>query len=227
MARPVTDETLALIRRWEGKRNQAYRDAAGIWSIGYGHTLGVVPGQAVTDAEADALLQQDLAMAGAAVERLVAVPLSDGQYGALVSFVFNLGAAAFGNSTLLKKLNTGDYAAVPAELQRWVKATDPATGRKQTLPGLVNRRAAEAGLWARGAAVAGNMVEPAAPSVSPHAGTAAAAGGTLGLAAGVAAASPFVGVLERLAEGAPYLVAAAVIAGVAVAAFALLRRRPA
>ena len=225
MTRRITAEALALIKRWEGKRNEAYRDSAGVWTIGFGRTAGVRPGQFITDAEADAYLLEDLGAAERAVERLVKVPLSDGQFGALVSFVFNLGEGSFAASSLLRKLNARNYDAVPAELMRWTKAANPATGRKETLPGLVNRRAAEAGLWARGAVVASNTVEPAAPTATPTAKTAATAGGALGaIAAAAVAASPFAGVLERLAEGAPYLVAASIVIVAGVASWVLLRR---
>ncbi|EJF81752.1 hypothetical protein MCS_00177, partial [Bartonella doshiae NCTC 12862 = ATCC 700133] len=86
--------------------------------------------------------------------------LSDEQFGALVSFCYNVGIAAFQNSTLLKRLNRGDYEAVPTELQKWTKAS----GKR--LQGLVHRRVAEAGLWAKGAYVSSNYqtVEMQAPT---------------------------------------------------------------
>lgn len=228
MTRRVSDEALAMIKRWEGRRLDAYKDSAGVWTIGYGHTNGVVPGQKISETQADTYLVEDLGGAERAVERLVKVPLSDGQFGALVSFVFNLGEGAFASSTLLKKLNARQYEAVPAELMRWTKATNPESGRKETLPGLANRRAAEAGLWARGATVASNTVEPTAPAAVPGAGTVATAGGAVGAVAATAvAASPFAGTLERLAEGAPYLVAGALIVAIGVALWLLLRRRTA
>ncbi len=77
------------------------------------------------------------------------MPLSDCQYAALVSFVFNAGAGALRSSTLRRRLNAGDYDCVPSELAKWVKATDPNTGRKVSLAGLVRRRAAEGELWLR------------------------------------------------------------------------------
>lgn len=72
------------------------------------------------------------------------VPLTQQQFDALVSFAFNVGNGAFCDSTLLKRLNAGQYDAVPAQLNRWVKA-----GGK-TLEGLVTRRAAEGALFSRG-----------------------------------------------------------------------------
>lgn len=149
MARSVTTHVIERIRQWEGLRLTPYRDAGGVWTVGYGHTgADVRPGRAITQATADALLRQDLGRFEAAVERAVAVPLTDGQFGALVSFAFNVGEAAFARSTLVLRLNGGDYDAVPAQLGRWVHVG----GRR--VQGLVNRRAAEAGLWASDAAAA-------------------------------------------------------------------------
>ncbi|MBS7541994.1 lysozyme [Ancylobacter oerskovii] len=161
MARSVNDAGLALIKQWEGRRLTAYRDPVGVWTIGYGHTDAAGPpavkrGQKITEAQAEAMLRADLAQYEAAVEEAVDVPLSDNQFAALVSFCFNVGSGNFRASTLLKQLNAGDRAAVPGELAKWNRA-----GGK-VLAGLANRRAAEAGLWARGDFVASNYVEPAA-----------------------------------------------------------------
>ncbi|MGO4671152.1 lysozyme [Bosea sp. 2RAB26] len=161
MTRRISDEGLALIKRWEGCRLTAYRDVAGLLTIGYGSTgAHVRPGLKITQVDADRLLLRDLSRFERAVATLVKVPLNDGQFAALVSFAFNVGEGALVKSTLLKKLNAGNYAAVPAELMKWVNAG----GRK--VEGLVNRRAAEGGLWARGSHVSSNTV-PAAPAKPP------------------------------------------------------------
>ncbi len=161
MTRRINAAGLSLIQQWEGLKLTAYKDVAGIWTIGYGHTSAagspqVKPGMTITKAEAERILLADLSKFEARVERLVKVPLSDNQFAVLASFDFNTGELH--SSTLLKKLNKGDYSAVPGELARWVKATDPKTGKKVTVQGLVNRRAAEAGLWAKGAFVSSNAV---------------------------------------------------------------------
>lgn len=179
MARRVNTEALALIKRWEGLRLDAYQDVGGIWTIGYGSTNGVAPGMKITKAEADRRLKADLADAETAVEGLVKQELTENQFGALVSFVFNVGVGAFRSSTLLRKLNAGDFAAVPVELVRWNKAR--VNGRMVPVEGLSNRRAAEAGLWSRGAFVASNTVE-AAPERAP-AGKSDIAVGTAGVGA--------------------------------------------
>ncbi|MBD3844275.1 lysozyme [Bosea sp. SSUT16] len=164
MTRRISPEGLALIKQWEGCKLTAYKDVAGVWTIGYGSTgPHVTAGLKISQEEADQLLLADLDRFERAVERLVKVPLTDGQFAALVSFAFNVGEGAkgFAGSTLLKKLNAGDYAAVPKELMKWVNAG----GKK--VSGLVNRRAAEAGLWAKGSFVSSNTVEakPAKPPV--------------------------------------------------------------
>ena len=148
MTRPVNQAGVDLVKSFEGLKLEAYRCPAGVWTIGYGHTgSDVKPGLKTNEQEAEHLLQEDLNHAGIGVEKLVKVPLTDNQFAALVSFAFNAGLASLAASTLLKRLNAGDYHAVPAELGKWVKATDPRTKQKVTLPGLVKRRAAEGVLW--------------------------------------------------------------------------------
>ncbi len=156
MARRINAAGLSHIMQWEGKRLVAYQDVAGIWTIGYGHTTAagiprVREGMRISDKEAEDILKSDLRKFEDRVSRLVKVPLTDNQFAVLVSFDFNTGALH--KSTLLKKLNAGDYDAVPAELMKWVNA-----GGKR-VQGLVNRRAAEAGLWAKGEFVSSNTVE--------------------------------------------------------------------
>lgn len=190
MTRKINADGLAHLKRWEGLRLSAYLDQAGVRTIGYGHTSAagapqVTAGMRISEVEAEQILRNDLAKFEARVERLVKVPLTDGQFAALVSFDFNTGELH--SSTLLKKLNAGNYSAVPGELAKWVKTTDPKTGRKVTSQGLVNRRASEAGLWAKGEFVASADVpaKPAAPpvltkeTVTWGAGLAATVGSTI------------------------------------------------
>jgi lysozyme len=156
MTRKVNAETVRLIKQWEGFRAEAYLCTGNKWTIGYGHTATAMGyrdrGERITQDQAEILLTQDLAWAEAAIAGLVKVPLTDNQFGALVSWVFNIGETAARRSTLVRKLNAGDYDAVPAELVKWNRSSGQVTA------GLVNRRAAEAGLWARGAHVAGREV---------------------------------------------------------------------
>ena len=133
---------IALITQFEGLRTSAYLDAAGIWTIGYGHTDDEVrSGSRIDTGEADALLRQDLSAAEATIRTLVTQPLAQASFDALVSFVFNVGAAAFAGSALLRKLNSGDVEGAAAEFERWRYAG----GR--VLPGLLRRRIAERTLF--------------------------------------------------------------------------------
>lgn len=138
----VSDEGLELIKRFEGCRLTAYQDSVGIWTIGYGHTGPlVVEGQTITEQEADGLLRHDARIAENCVAKLVTVPLTQNEFDALCSFVFNLGCGNFRNSTLLRKLNAGDYDGAAAEFKRWDKAGG------QVLAGLTRRREAEAEMF--------------------------------------------------------------------------------
>jgi lysozyme len=143
--RTVTPAGLDLIKRFEGFSPTVYVCPAGHLTIGYGHV--VKPHErdkfasGITTEQAEALLRQDVQTSERAVLRLISVPLTDGQFDALVSFTFNLGAGALQRSTLRRKVNRGDHADVPAEFRKWVWAV----GRR--LEGLVKRRELEAGLY--------------------------------------------------------------------------------
>jgi lysozyme len=127
-----------MIKGFEGFRSTAYKCLAGVWTIGYGHTKNVKPGQQITEEEAERVLRCDLKKAESAVSEYVKVPLTVSQKDALVSFVYNVGRGNFSKSTLLKKLNECDYTGAAEEFKRWTKA-----GGKHS-PGLENRRAKEA-----------------------------------------------------------------------------------
>lgn len=132
---------LSLIKSAEGLRLRAYQDSVGVWTIGFGRTRGVKQGQKITEAEATEFLKSDLESAEADVTRLVRVVVTENQFAALVSFVFNLGAGALKRSTLLKKLNLGDMNGAAVEFLKWNKA-----GQK-ILAGLTKRRQAEMTLF--------------------------------------------------------------------------------
>ena len=156
----VSENGLNLVKKFEGLHKvteqgdvRAYRCPAGKWTIGYGHTRGVKSGLRASKGECDKMLLEDLHEAGNAVRSAVNVPLSQNQYDALVSFVFNLGAGNFRSSTLLKKLNKGLYEEIPAQILRWNKAR--VDGQLTELRGLTRRRTAEAALWAMDAPLAG------------------------------------------------------------------------
>lgn len=143
----TSDSGRKFIEAREGLRLEAYPDpgtGGEPWTIGYGHTMGVHPGDIITAEEADTMLSSDLVWAETAVNGLVKVPLTQEEFDALVDFVFNIGTAAFANSTLLRLLNGGDYNGADAQFQRW----DLADGR--VLPGLLARRQAEAAMFKAG-----------------------------------------------------------------------------
>ncbi|MNG52542.1 Lysozyme RrrD [compost metagenome] len=144
----VVDEMLVsnlgidLICDFEGKRLVAYDDGVGVWTIGFGTTIypngiRVKKGDTCTEAQAKAYMQNDLKKFEYAVNSAVNIPLNQNQYDALVSLTYNIGAAAFSKSTLVKKLNTGDILGAADQFDVWVNA-----GGKR-MQGLVNRRAKE------------------------------------------------------------------------------------
>lgn len=152
----LSDSGLGLLKQREGTVPTMYRDSAGLPSIGVGHLLTkseLLSGKlqigtdffrwadGLTDDQVEWLLLDDLEPTEAAVESLVTVALTQVQFDTLCSFVFNVGPTAFRNSTLLRLLNAGEYAAVPGQLRRWVFAG----GKKD--PILVRRREEEAQQW--------------------------------------------------------------------------------
>ncbi|TFF34508.1 lysozyme [Mucilaginibacter psychrotolerans] len=149
----LNNQGIALIKNFEGLRLNAYRDVAGIWTIGYGSTRyhdgkTIKPGDKLTgEAQASALLANTLSNYTNAVNHLVKVPLNQNQFNALVSFAYNEGTGALERSTLLKKLNQLDYAAAANQFLLWDKITDAATGKKVRCKSLANRRKQERELF--------------------------------------------------------------------------------
>jgi GH24 family phage-related lysozyme (muramidase) len=145
--RHITQAGLDLIKQFEGFWPTVYICPAAYPTIGYGHVVKPHERKAfasgITTKQAESLLRQDVQTAERAVLRLITVPLTDGQFDALMSFTFNLGAGALQRSTLRRKVNRGDHTNVPPEFRKWVWAG----GRK--LEGLVRRREAEAALYAK------------------------------------------------------------------------------
>ena len=151
--RALSEEGARFIARFEGFRAHLYNDPAGNCTIGCGHLVhhGPIDGSepeefraGITEQRAIALLQEDARRAADEVNRSVVVRLTQPQFDALVSFAFNVGTGNFRRSSVLARLNAGDYAAVPGELNQWVRAG----GRE--LPGLVRRRRAEGALFTDG-----------------------------------------------------------------------------
>ncbi|WP_321921725.1 lysozyme [Burkholderia sp. BCC1998] len=126
-----------LTEQFEGCELTAYQDQVGVWTIGYGHTAGVAPGMTCTQDQAAAWLDQDVQWAVNVVNHAVTVPVTQGEFDAMVDFVFNLGSGNFESSTLLKLLNSGNYDGAAAQFPRW----DLAGGKVSA--GLLRRRMAE------------------------------------------------------------------------------------
>ena len=133
---------LLLTEGFESCRLVAYQDIRGIWTLGWGHTgPEVCEGLTWTQDQADAQLLADVQSSVAAVNADVTVPLTQDEFDALVDFAFNVGNTALRNSTLLKKLNAGDYAGAANEFYRWDKAAG------QVIAGLLRRRQKETDLF--------------------------------------------------------------------------------
>lgn len=141
----ISQEGIDLIKSFEGLKLEAYKCQAGIWTIGYGHTKNVKDKDIISNSQADCFLVQDLYFIEQSINQLVKVELNQNQYDALCSFVFNVGVLAFNQSTLLAKLNMGNYIGASNELERWNKIT--VDGIKQSSTGLTNRRKAEKNLF--------------------------------------------------------------------------------
>lgn len=148
----INQAGIDLVKEFEGLherlsdgRIKAYLDPVNVPTIGWGHTEGVRLGDIITVTEAETLLKQDLEEVGKDVDGLVQVSLTENQFAALVSLTFNVGTAAFTQSTLRGLLNIGNYQGAANQFDRWVHGT--VNGRKIVLPGLVRRRKAEKALF--------------------------------------------------------------------------------
>jgi lysozyme len=154
----LSEHGYKIIKNFEGLRLAAYRDIAGIWTIGYGSTRyhdgkKVKPGDKLaSDAQADALFKNTLGQYENAVNEFVKVPISQDQFDALVSFAYNEGTGALEKSTLLFELNLKNYEAAAAHFLAWDKITDPKTGEKVICNTLVQRRKEESQLFLSGRA---------------------------------------------------------------------------
>ncbi|WP_198079719.1 lysozyme [Acinetobacter calcoaceticus] len=146
MSKVTSNSGLNLIKDFEGKRLNAYDDGVGVWTIGYGtikypNGVRVKKGDTCTEQQAELYLRNDMLKFEAAINKLVKVPITQNQFDALASFTYNLGETNLANSTLLKKLNKGEYQAAADQFLVWNKA-----GSK-VMKGLVRRREAERALF--------------------------------------------------------------------------------
>jgi len=137
----ISNNGLDLIKHFEGLVLKAYKCPAGVWTIGYGHTKDVQPGDEWSESNADYMLEVEMEEYEGYINDSVTAPINQDQFDALVSWVYNLGGGNLKASTMLKVLNAGQYEEVPAQMMRWNKA-----GGK-VLEGLTRRRQAEANLF--------------------------------------------------------------------------------
>ena len=135
---------LELTKNFEGCKLRAYKDIGGVWTIGYGRTIGVKEGQTCTQAQAENWLLDDLQVCVSAINQRVHVQLTQGEFDALVDFAFNLGAHALFGSTLWKYIEAGDFDHAAEQFPRWQHAG----GKK--VAGLLRRRMAEKALFEEG-----------------------------------------------------------------------------
>lgn len=137
----ISENGLKVIKDFEGLRLTSYQCSAGVWTIGFGHTKGVKAGQTITKATADKYLKDDVTAFENVVNKNVKVKLNQNQFDALVSLCFNIGSGAFKKSTLLKRLNEGDYDEASDQFLVWCKAGG------NTVRGLLIRREKERALF--------------------------------------------------------------------------------
>ena len=142
---PIALEAVALIAEYEGLRLKAYRCPAGVWTIGWGETDGVRPGDVCTKEQADRWLLEDLTDRAKAVRAMCTVEPSPNELGALVSLAYNVGLAGLKQSTVLRQHNAGNAQAASRAFGLWNKAK--VNGALQVLAGLTARRAREAALY--------------------------------------------------------------------------------
>ena len=231
----ISKDGIELIKKFEGLHKvkddgmvHAYRCSAGRWTCGFGATKGVRSGVKWTKEYCEMRLIEDIEEHGAAVKKYVHVPLSQGQYDALTSFVFNLGEGNFRSSTLLKKLNQGHYDDVPEQIMRWNKCR--IDGKLTPLKGLTRRRSAEAAIFSRDALMPSDeggptmAQKPSAAAPKPLTKSKTMAG--VGIAGTATALNEIAGQMQGLVAYADslktvFLICA--IAGIALAAYARVK----
>lgn len=145
----ISENGYALIRDSEGFRDKAYRDTGGVWTLGFGTIKypdgrSVKQGDTCTREQAEQWLKSDCRWVDACLDKYVKATISQNQFDALASFVYNIGESQFRSSTLLAKLNAGDYKVAAANFDRWIYDNG------KIITGLVNRRAQEKALFVKG-----------------------------------------------------------------------------
>ena len=149
VTRPATKlKNVDIIKEHEGLRLEAYLPTPNdVWTIGYGHTKTAKKGMKITAKQAEDLLYSDLSWVEKVIADRVKAPLTQNQYDALASLIFNIGGTAFSKSTVLRRLNSEDYRGAADAFLMWNKQRNRATGKLEPLRGLTRRREAERKLF--------------------------------------------------------------------------------
>lgn len=163
----VNQAGMDLIKRWEGCKLKAYKDVAGVWTVGYGLTtaagfIEVGPDTTLTQEEADWYLEQAVNKYADGIRSAITAPINENQFAAFVSLAYNVGIAGVRRSSALRHFNEGNLDKVPRAIRAWNKAG----GR--VVQGLVNRREAEVKLFETLVVPASTPAStPAPPTVNP------------------------------------------------------------
>lgn len=139
----INEYGLILLRHFEGISLKAYQDEGGVWTIGIGHTGGVLPTDIITREQAEFLFQTTISLVEREVKRLVKVHLNSNQFSALCCFDYNIGCTEFASSHLLKYLNAQRMDLVSVEWPKWNHI------KKDVSLNLTERRDAELKLFLR------------------------------------------------------------------------------
>lgn len=145
----TSNNAIELIKQFEGLRLISYLCPAGVATIGYGHTRNIKMGMKIDESQANILLGMDTLECEKIISKYVKAELNQNQFDALIDFVFNIGETKFKNSTLLKKLNDGNYNDAANEFLKWNKAYDPVKKIYRELSGLTKRRIREKELFTK------------------------------------------------------------------------------
>jgi lysozyme len=221
MQREVSTEGRALIQEFEGLSLTAYLCPAGRWTIGYGHTDGVQPGDRITKAHADSLLSADLVSYGEAVDAaLGACEATRHEFDAMVSLAFNVGIAGFKGSTVLRLHRQGDRQGAARAFGMWNKTM--VNGRLQEVPGLTRRRAAETAFYLTPEAPAAQDMPQAVAPPMPTSGSKTVIAGGVTVAAGIGSvADQITPVLNSIATTGASLKSVLSLGGAALSVIAL------
>lgn len=219
----VNKACIELVKEYEGFRGEAYQDIVGVWTIGYGETLGVKEGDTITMANAHANLVKRLNWFGEKVQEACTIAPNENELAAMTSLAYNIGVGGFRKSTVLKAHNRGDQEAAARAFSLWNKAGG------SVVKGLVRRRAAEAALYLRPVGDAQcempQMIDnekPLTQSTIAGAGTITAV--TSGLGAMAQMSQHIEVIKESLGDLLPYFAMGAALIAVATGAYVVVQR---